>query len=268
MAAVSDSRDCHKVFLRTCLFIVILFSGYDPDNPSKDAYIAARTSLGVSGLNADVGGPYYEESGNEIQFNGEVSGGSSPYTWSWDFGDGSTANVQNPTHTYSEEDDFVVTLTVTDSEGKTATDTTTAYIGIRIPDLETIADLDFTKVKPGSTIEGFIEVYNDGDTGSLLNAEVTEWPDWGTWTINPTEINNLMPEDGHKTVIVQIKLPINGGNEFTGEIKVENSDDSSDYKIIPISVKTKARSKIIDRTLINSFITQIINRIQNLDFLK
>ncbi|XRP97439.1 S-layer protein [Methanocaldococcus sp. 16A] len=38
-------------------------------------------------------------------------------SWHWDFGDGTTSNVQNPTHKYTRPGRYVVTLTVTDNDG-------------------------------------------------------------------------------------------------------------------------------------------------------
>jgi thioredoxin 1 len=43
----------------------------------------------------------------------------SPTSWSWDFGDGNTSTVQNPTHTYNEAGNYTVTLTVENSAGST-----------------------------------------------------------------------------------------------------------------------------------------------------
>jgi gliding motility-associated-like protein len=37
--------------------------------------------------------------------------------WFWDFGDGKTSSQQNPTHTYTEAGEYIVTLTVTDAQG-------------------------------------------------------------------------------------------------------------------------------------------------------
>lgn len=44
-----------------------------------------------------------------------------PTAWAWDFGDGATDNTQNPTHTYAQEGQYVVCLTITDGDNCTAT---------------------------------------------------------------------------------------------------------------------------------------------------
>jgi hypothetical protein len=79
-------------------------------------------------LICDAGGPYTGEVSQAIPFTGFASGGTTPYTWAWTFGDGGTAAVQNPTHTYTTKGNYTVTLTVTDAATGTATDTATATI--------------------------------------------------------------------------------------------------------------------------------------------
>jgi len=79
-------------------------------------------------LICSAGGPYAGDVDQSIQFSGTASGGTTPYTWAWDFGDGDTAAVQNPTHTYTAAGVYNVTLTVTDAASETATATTTATI--------------------------------------------------------------------------------------------------------------------------------------------
>lgn len=87
-------------------------------------------------LLCDAGGPYTGEINIPVQFTGFASGGTTPYTWAWTFGDGGTATTQNPTHTYTAPGTYNVTLTVTDAASGTATDTTTATIIAPQPVLE------------------------------------------------------------------------------------------------------------------------------------
>jgi len=44
-----------------------------------------------------------------------------PLAWSWDFGDGYTSELQNPTHKFTTEGDYEVILTVKDDEDTTGT---------------------------------------------------------------------------------------------------------------------------------------------------
>ena len=82
----------------------------------------------IEPLVADADGPYYGSVNETIQFHGSATGGVPPYTWLWDFGDGATSNEQNPTHTYGEEGNYTVTLTVIDNIGNVADDVTFALI--------------------------------------------------------------------------------------------------------------------------------------------
>ena len=50
----------------------------------------------------------------------EESGG--PFSFSWDFGDGSKSTEQNPVHTYVKVGEYTATLTVTNQKGNKGSD--------------------------------------------------------------------------------------------------------------------------------------------------
>ncbi len=74
--------------------------------PPLSATIGVTPTSGVAPLN--------------VQFSAIVSGGTPPYSYAWNFGDGGSSTVPAPIHTYSAAGTYPVTLTVTDAAGKLA----------------------------------------------------------------------------------------------------------------------------------------------------
>ncbi|MDE1820217.1 MAG: PKD domain-containing protein [Euryarchaeota archaeon] len=67
-----------------------------------------------------------------VSFAGSASGGTAPYSWSWNFGDGSSSTQQNPTHTFAQTGSFNVVLTVQDAGGNTGHSTTVSIqVGVQ-----------------------------------------------------------------------------------------------------------------------------------------
>ncbi len=87
---------------------------------------------------ADAGGPYLGVPGDTIMFDG--SGSSDPdgdnLSYQWDFGDGTTGTGVTPSHVYTSEGQFEVTLTVTDSHEASSTNTTSAVIDDSPPEIQ------------------------------------------------------------------------------------------------------------------------------------
>lgn len=69
--------------------------------------------------------------GNNVYFNVEIAGGFAPYSYKWDFGDGSTSTDESPVHSYNSTGKFSVSVTVTDDKGNTAADIRNNYITVQ-----------------------------------------------------------------------------------------------------------------------------------------
>jgi gliding motility-associated-like protein len=63
-----------------------------------------------------------------IQFNEVVQSGNTNSSWSWNFGNGATSNLQNPLCSYPSEGNFSVTLDVTNSFGCSDEVTKTLFV--------------------------------------------------------------------------------------------------------------------------------------------
>jgi PKD repeat protein len=79
------------------------------------AAVTVTPSFGVSSLNAT--------------FSAQGHGGTPGYTYFWQFGDGTTSSIQNPTHYYSLGN-YTARVTVTDSMGMTASWTGSVNVGL------------------------------------------------------------------------------------------------------------------------------------------
>src|SRR5713101_4303059 len=59
----------------------------------------------------------------KVQFTASVEEESGrPFSYSWDFGDGSKSTEQNPAHTYAKVGEYTATLTVTNQKGNKGSD--------------------------------------------------------------------------------------------------------------------------------------------------
>ena len=136
------------------VYIVTLTVVDSAGNTANDSTTATITPLIVH-----TNGPYRGVTGQPVRFTGFVDGGFPQYIWSWDFGDGNTSQDQNPAYTYHSVGTYTVTLTVVDSEGNIASDTTTAAIELG----EVFVDDDYTEFTPGWGYDHFDSIQDGID---------------------------------------------------------------------------------------------------------
>jgi len=157
--------------------------------------------------------------------------------------------------TYLTDDTFYIAW----EYDKTSTGMTSCWniddveiLGEEIPVVPAICcdgSLYWEEVEPGGTVTGEFEVCNCGDPGSLLNWQFDSAPSWpgAVWEIEPDSGSGLAKDDC-VTITVNVTAPPDENTEFTGKIKMINSDNPSDYCEIDVYLKTP-RNKAFNMNL-------------------
>ena len=104
---------------------------YLGDSNSAPSASSVLSEVVEAALFAEPGGPYSGTTAQTITFNGTASDapkGQTITSYAWNFGDSSTGTGATPTHAYANAGTFTVSLTVKDTKGLTATNSTTATI--------------------------------------------------------------------------------------------------------------------------------------------
>src|SRR3989449_1214367 len=145
---------------------------------SANKFVVASQTVSVAAvLSADFTTSASPTAGRPASFTATVSGGTTPYSYNWNFGDGTAAGTSNPAlHTYSIPGNYTVVLTVKDANVKTAT--ASHIVNIRPASLA--VDFTFTPASPsvgqsvnftatatGGTVPyTFTWAFGDGSTAS------------------------------------------------------------------------------------------------------
>ena len=104
---------------------------YLGDTASAPSASSVLDEVVEAALFAEPGGPYSGNTAQTITFNGSGSDapkGQTITAYTWNFGDSNTGTGATPTHVYANPGTFTVSLTVKDTKGLTATNSTTATI--------------------------------------------------------------------------------------------------------------------------------------------
>ena len=150
--------------------------------------------------------------GEEIYFSDQSAG--NPTEWSWEFGDGETSDVQDPTHAYSAAGSYTVSLIVTNPTGSD-TETKEDYIQV----YEAVAAqfsvktevvvgqvITFTDQSTGSPTEWFWD-FGDGETSDVQNPTYA-YSAAGSYTVSLTVTNPAMSDTETKENLIQVSEEI------------------------------------------------------------
>jgi len=120
-------------------------------------------------------------------------------------------------------------------------------------------DLHFGNVSAGATVEGSFTVENVG--GGLLDWEITDEPNWGTWTFDP-ESGDDLPSGTPVTVQVTVVAP-KEKDDWTSTIKVENMENPDNTCTIDVSMTTPMSQP----SLFLQFLERLIQRFPVLEMI-
>jgi PKD repeat protein len=127
-----------------------------------------------------------------------------PTRWLWDFGDGYSSTAENPIHTYTDRGKFTVTLTVSDSFGRSKTLVKENYIIVHPLSLHAqfVASPDkgvapltvrFTDQSEGAMI--WLWDFGDQSSGSMIPNPTHTYNEAGTYQAKLTVSNGLSESD-------------------------------------------------------------------------
>ena len=152
----------------------------------------------------------------DVSFSGEAEGGEPPYSFSWNFGDGSpSVTGQNVAHTYTFLGRFTWTLTVSDSAGASAIDT--GEIHFSMP-CEISCDATVSSSATAGTSVSFSasagtlgcyqpvtyhwDFGDGGSTSGQYASHVYLWPSVFVWTLTASADGVECTRSGSVTVVV------------------------------------------------------------------
>src|SRR5438876_163974 len=116
--------------------------------------------------------------GQSVSFKSIASGGTAPYAYSWDFGDGTRGTGSSAPHIYSGSGTFVVSLQVSDSSGLTVpASTVVLVIATNLPVLSVPGNQTLTV---GNTLR-FVVNASDANPGAVILLTATWLPPGATF---------------------------------------------------------------------------------------
>ena len=133
--------------------------------------ITTNKGLYYNVLQVDAGSDRSVQEGEPVSFTGStdaVLAAAGTFVL-WDFGDGTTAiGTLTPAHTYTDNGDYPVTLTVKDAGGRSGSDTLTVHVSNAAPVVGVAPSLLVTQAGQSVTFHGWFTDSGSGDSHTIL----------------------------------------------------------------------------------------------------
>ncbi len=161
-------------------------------------------------------------------------------TYFWDFGDGATSTLQNPTHVYPVQGTYTVKLFITTNDG--CTDSAVVINGVRVG---TLPAADFSAIPLSQCVGQPIQFtdlsvpadrwlwdFGNGTGSSTAQNPIYSYPDTGIFTIRLIAWNNGCPDTMTKTNYITALPPV---ARFTAAFNCNNKRQVAftDQSVLP-----------------------------------
>ncbi len=186
----------------------------DGSDDQYDSALFLKSNSFESGVNADIGNIY--QNGLQVSFENNSIGSQ----FFWDFGDGFSSNLENPTHEYDLPGTYVVTLNVLDESNCGVSQITEI---ITVNNIEQISVLENRNYNIVTYFKSELEsiIINGLDLNSIYYVNIYN-------TIGKKELSNLKVELNANTINTS---QLSSGPYFI-ELKNENFEDVFLKKIL------------------------------------
>ena len=209
--------------------------GIGAKNKDDDIHTTA-TSVKVTDLVPTAGftwTPGSQDEGSEILFvDASTSSLDAIERWSWDFGDAAGMSAErSPSYTYGDNGVYKVTLTVTDDDGSSTSETMTLTVNNVAPSVLAGAD---QIVDEGASVSLVSAVFADPGAGDTHTAII----DWGDNTVEAGIVNESPSEPSDSTITGEHIYADNGVYEVA--ITVTDDDGASASDTLTMTVNNVA----------------------------
>jgi PKD repeat protein len=186
--------------------------------------LSGSASLQVAVQNApptaDAGPERSCNVGDTLNFSASFTdpGSADTHTFSWDFGDGSTASERDVSHAYAAPGEYTVTLTVEDDDGGAGTDT--AQVTVTQGAVEPTASFTF---QPAVPIEGDSVQFTDSSSAGSFPIVSWSWDFGDGLTSQQRSPLHAYAENGNYTVELSITDSTGASSSFSLPLVVSNA---------------------------------------------
>jgi len=139
-----------------------------------------------------------------VEFNDQsVDADGQVVAWAWDFGDGSTADVQNPQHSYSHSGTYTVALVVTDDDDNTSPPATQ---GITVANAAPMATFKVSPAEPRVAVSTLFDASGSYDVDGRIVSYAWDFDNDGIFDVDSasSDVEYTYAEAGVVTVTLKV----------------------------------------------------------------